>query len=67
MLLANLSTINGYFTPAFYLFILYTTIIQSASKPYIPYLANFSCLIYVLSVFICIGGSLIGDFWTKHS
>jgi len=39
MFLALLGFINGYLTPAFYLFALYTTIVQSGSSYVIQYAA----------------------------
>ena len=67
MLLAMISFFNGYFTPAFFFFVLYTTIIQAASFVWIPYVADFMCLLYVVTVFIAVGGSLLGVTWTKHA
>ncbi len=67
MIMAKLSFVNGYFTPAFFFFTLFTTVKQSASLPWIPYVANFTGLLYVLTVFICVGGSLMGTIWTKHA
>jgi hypothetical protein len=67
MLLANLSFINTYFTPSFFFFILYTTIVQSINASWINYVAEFTCLLYVVTLFVCIGGSLIGDMWTKYA
>lgn len=67
MILAKLSFINGYFTPAFFFFTLYTTVKQSASMSWVPYIANLTGLLYVLTVFVCVGGSLMGVIWTKHA
>lgn len=39
MILALISFINGYLIPAFYLFALYTTIVQSASNIVVQYAA----------------------------
>lgn len=67
MLLAKLSFINGYFTPAFFFFTLYTTVKQSAAQIWVPYVANITGLTYILTVFVCVGGSLMGVVWTKHA
>lgn len=67
MFLAKLSFINGYFTPAFFFFTLYTTVKQSASQVWVPYVANITGLLYILTVFVCVGGSLMGVIWTKHA
>lgn len=67
MLLAMVSFFNGYFTPAFFFFVLYTTIVQAASFVWIPYVADFMCLLYVVTVFIAVGGSLLGVTWTKYA
>jgi hypothetical protein len=67
MLLAKMSFVNGYFTPAFFFFTLYTTVKQSASQVWVPYVANLTGLLYILTVVVCVGGSLMGVIWTKHA
>lgn len=67
MLLAKLSFLNGYFTPTFFFFTLWTTVKQSAKDDWIWYIANMTGLLYCLTVFVCVGGSLMGVIWTKHA
>jgi chitin synthase len=34
---------------------------------WVPYVANATALVYVLTVLVCVGGSLMGVVWTKHA
>jgi cellulose synthase/poly-beta-1,6-N-acetylglucosamine synthase-like glycosyltransferase len=67
MIMALLSFVNGYLTPSFYCFALYTTIVQSASNEIIQYLAEVLTLVYICMVFICVTWSLFGQEWTKKA
>jgi hypothetical protein len=61
MVLALLSFLNGYLIPAFYCFVLYTTIVQSASNVVIHYAAEILTLIYIFMVLLCVIWSLYGQ------
>jgi hypothetical protein len=68
MVLAGLAFINSYLIPAFYLFVLYSTIrnIDYIEDEVIKnYIALFLSLIYTAVVVASIGGSLIGADWIK--
>lgn len=67
MLLALLSFLNGYLIPAFYLFTLYTTIVQSASNIVIQYVAEVLTLLYVFMILLCVVWSLFGQDWTRKA
>lgn len=67
MLLALISFINGYLIPAFYLFALYTTIVQSASNIVVQYAAEVLTLIYIFMILLCVVWSLFGQEWTKKA
>ena len=67
MILALVSMINGYLIPAFYFFVLYTTIVQSASSYFIQYAAELLTLIYIFMVLLCVTWSLFGQEWTKQA
>jgi len=67
MFLALLSMINGYLTPAFYLFALYTTIVQAGSSYVIQYAAEILTLIYIFMILLCVTWSLFGTEWTKKA
>ena len=60
MLLALLSFVNGYLTPAFYFFALYTTIVQSGSNFVIQYSAELMAFLYTFMVLVCVIWSLFG-------
>jgi hypothetical protein len=67
MFLALLSFVNGYLIPAFYLFALYTTIVQSGSSYVIQYAAEVLTLIYVFMIILSVTWSLFGTEWTKSA
>ena len=67
MLLAFLSFLNGYLIPAFYLFALYTTIVQSGSNYVIQYGAEIMTMIYIFMILLCVVWSLYGTEWTKQA
>jgi hypothetical protein len=67
MILALISLINGYLIPAFYLFTLYTTIVQSGSNYVIQYAAEILTLLYIFMIILCVTWSLFGAEWTKHA
>jgi chitin synthase len=67
MFLALLTFVNGYLTPAFYLFALYTTIVQSGSSYVIQYAAEILTLIYIFMIILCVTWSLFGTEWTKNA
>lgn len=67
MFLALLSFVNGYLIPAFYVFALYTTIVQSGSNYVIQYAAEILTLIYIFMIILCVTWSLFGMEWTKHA
>ena len=67
MILALLSMINGYLTPSFYCFVLYTTIVQSASSYIVQYAAELLTMIYIFMVLLCVTWSLFGQEWTKQA
>jgi hypothetical protein len=67
MFLALLSFVNGYLTPAFYLFALYTTIVQSGSSYVIQYAAEVLTLIYIFMILLSVTWSLFGQEWTKSA
>jgi len=60
MLLALLSFVNGYLIPAFYVFALYTTIVQAGSNYVIQYAAEILTLIYIFMIVLCVTWSLFG-------
>ena len=67
MFLALLSFLNGYLIPAFYLFALYTTIVQSGSSYVIQYAAEVLTLIYIFMIILSVTWSLFGTEWTKSA
>lgn len=67
MFVALLSFINGYLIPAFYLFALYTTIVQSGSNYVIQYGAQIMTMIYIFMIILCVTWSLYGTQWTKQA
>ena len=67
MFLGLVSLINGYMIPAFYCFVLYTTIVQSASNYIIQYAAELLTLVYIFMVTLCVVWSLFGQEWTKSA
>jgi cbb3-type cytochrome oxidase subunit 3 len=64
---ALLGFVNGYLVPAFYCFVLYTTIVQSASNFVVHYAAEVLTLIYIFLVLLCVVWSLYGQEWTKKA
>lgn len=67
MILALISMLNGYLIPAFYVFTLYTTIVQSGSNYVIQYAAEILTLLYIFMIILCVTWSLLGTEWTKHA
>jgi hypothetical protein len=78
MLIAAVSSVNAYFIPSFYLFILYAILRNNETLLYIETTYSFSdhylqeyvalafSLLYVATVVVCIGGSLNGNRWIKE-
>jgi hypothetical protein len=68
MLLALLSLINSYFTPAIYFFVLYITIAQiqenSTSSANVAAIVS---AVYCLLILAAVGGSLAGKRWVKRA
>lgn len=71
--MAGLSFIFAYITPALYLFVLYSTVIQlgiptsteiSGSNAMI---AGAVCFIFVMIFFAAVAGALTGNNWTKSA
>lgn len=60
MVIALISAVNGYLTPAFYFFALYTTIVQSGSNLIIQYAAEFMAFLYIFMIILCVSWSLHG-------
>jgi cellulose synthase/poly-beta-1,6-N-acetylglucosamine synthase-like glycosyltransferase len=67
MFLALLSFVNGYLIPSFYVFALYTTIVQSGSNLVIQYAAEILTLIYIFMIILSVTWSLFGTEWTKKA
>jgi hypothetical protein len=68
MILALLSFATSYFTPSFYFYILYSTIIQlDLTSVLISYIARVAALVYVIVCLVAIAGGLAGSVWTQHA
>lgn len=67
MFIAFMSFMNGYLIPAFYLFALYTTIVQSSDHLWVHYCAEVLTLVYILMIVLCVVWSLYGAEWTKQA
>lgn len=61
MFMAMLTFLNGYLTPSFYVFALYTTIVQSGSNYVIQYGAEIMTMIYIFMIILCVTWSLYGQ------
>lgn len=60
MFLALISFVNGYLIPSFYVFALYTTIVQAGSNYVIQYAAEILTLTYIFMIVLCVTWSLFG-------
>ena len=66
MIIALLSLMNTYITPALYFFILYATIYQ-LGFPGSEWVAKLVCMIYCFVFFAAVGGALTGRQWSKRA
>ena len=68
MILAALSFLTSYFTPALYFYVLYATVIQIdiESNTY-QIIGKILALVYVILYLIAIAGGLSGSVWTKYA
>ncbi len=68
MLLALLSFITSYLTPAMYFFILYVTILQIDVNSFgVSIIAKIVSILYIMIYLVGVGGGLSGANWTKHA
>ena len=67
MFLALISFVNGYLIPSFYVFALYTTIVQAGSNYVIQYAAEILTLTYIFMIVLCVTWCLFVTQWTKQA
>jgi hypothetical protein len=66
MIIALLSTLNAYITPAIYFFIIYATISQ-LGFPGAEWIAKLVCMLYCFVFFSAVGGAITGRQWSKRA
>ena len=66
MIVALLSLVNTYITPALYFFVLYATIYQLGFRG-AEWIAKLVCMLYCFVFFSAVGGALTGRPWSKRA
>jgi cellulose synthase/poly-beta-1,6-N-acetylglucosamine synthase-like glycosyltransferase len=66
MIIALLSMLNAYITPALYFFVLYSTIYQ-LGFPGAEWVAKLVCMLYCFVFFSAVGGAITGRQWSKRA